>query len=149
MNGAEFGLLEPARLVEHEEVEDGAVRVLIERLRADAVVRDPIWVARGSWVVLNGHHRFRALVTMGAHRIPAWIFDYDDPRILLERWSPGPPLTKAGVVARARSGVPYPPKTTKHVLKMELPDRPTPLAELLAPVPPPAASAPPARRAQR
>jgi hypothetical protein len=66
---------------------------------------------------LNGHHRFAALRAIGAQRIPAWVFDYDSEAVVLERWDDGPPLTKSEVVARARSGRPYPPKTTKHLVK--------------------------------
>ncbi len=135
MRPPEFALLPRAELLEHEEVDALAVRALTERIEADGVVRDPIWVARESLVILNGHHRFHALTLLGAHRVPAWLFDYGDPGVVLERWSPGPLLTKEDVVARARSGVPFPPKTTRHVLRYELPERSTTLAELRAPGP--------------
>ncbi len=125
-----FELIELQRLREHEEIDPGAVQALADRLRRDEVVQDPIWVARGSWVVLNGHHRVAALKRLGATRAPAWVFDYDSPAVHLERWSDGPPLSKAEVVERARRGQLYPPKTTRHVLDLELPLHPTPLAEL-------------------
>jgi L-serine kinase (ADP) len=141
-----YARLPPSILLEHEEVDPQAVRALTETIRADGIVRDPIWVADGSHVILNGHHRFHALVLLGAIAIPAWLFDYDDPMVRLERWYPGPPLQKADVVARARSGVPFPPKTTKHTIERPLPARPTPLAELLAPA---GGTAPPTARARR
>jgi L-serine kinase (ADP) len=131
MRSPEFALVPLSELREHEEVEPAAVRALADRIRAEGVVRDPIWIARGSGVILNGHHRFQALSALGAVRAPAWVFDYDDPSVELERWSPGPPVTKAHVLERAVAGVRFPPKTTKHVLRVSLPVRITPLAELM------------------
>lgn len=131
MSDPEFALVPIGELHEHEEVDAGSLRELIERIRTDGLVRDPIWVARGSGVILNGHHRYHALRALGAVRVPAWLFDYDDSLIALERWGPGPPVTKALVVERARTGVPFPPKTTRHLLRVALPEHPTPLAELL------------------
>ena len=131
MKAPEFELIPLAELVEHEQIEPDAVQALIRQIRSDGYLRDPIWVARGSGVILNGHHRYHALVALGAARAPAWVLDYDDPSVELERWNPGPAVTKASVVERARSGVPFPPKTTKHVLRVELPVRITPLSDLL------------------
>jgi hypothetical protein len=132
MRPPEFALLPLETLKEHEEVDRVVVHALIERIRTDGFVLEPIWVARGTGVILNGHHRYHALVAMGARRAPAWVFDYDDPDVVLERWTPGPPVTKALVVERARAGAPFPPKTTKHVLRVALPERVTALNELLA-----------------
>ena len=116
-DGPTFELIPTERLKVHEEVRPELVAELVERIRRDGFVLEPIWVARGSDVVLNGHHRFAALRAIGAQRIPAWVFDYDSEAVVLERWDDGPPLTKSEVVARARSGRPYPPKTTKHLVK--------------------------------
>ncbi len=131
MKSPEFALVPLSELREHEEIEPVVVQALVDRIRSEGVVRDPIWVARGTGVILNGHHRFQALSALGAARAPAWLFDYDDPSVELERWSPGPPVTKATVIERARSGMPFPPKTTKHILRVALPARITPLAELM------------------
>ncbi|MCI4358174.1 MAG: ParB N-terminal domain-containing protein [Thermoplasmata archaeon] len=133
MKPPEFALLPLSELKEHEQVDPITVRALVEQIRSDGLVRDPIWVARGTGVILNGHHRYHALVALGARRAPAWVFDYDDPSVELERWSPGPPVSKELVVERARTGVPFPPKTTKHVLRVRLPNRATPLSDLLPP----------------
>lgn len=126
----EFALVPIERLKVHEEVDERAVHRLVEDLRVAGVVTDPVWVARDSWVILNGHHRYHALRLLGAKVVPAWIVPYDDPRIELDRWTPGPSITKAEVVTRARSGSPFPPKTTRHTVRLTLPARPTTLEEL-------------------
>jgi hypothetical protein len=100
-------------------------------LRRSQVVADPIWVAAGSCVILNGHHRVAALRRLGATRAPAWVIEYDSPDIRLERWGEGPPILKAEVELRAARGQLFPPKTTRHVLVRSLGARTTPLAELM------------------
>lgn len=127
---AEFELIPIGRLLIHEEVDEDDVRRLVQDVRTAGVVTDPLWVARGTFVILNGHHRFAALRALGATLAPAWVVDYDDPRIELTRWYEGPSLTKAEVIERARSHRPFSPKTTKHLVRLHLPSHPTTLAEL-------------------
>ncbi|MCI4345477.1 MAG: ParB N-terminal domain-containing protein [Thermoplasmata archaeon] len=130
MTEPKFELVELVRLRIHEEISDEDVAKLIQELERTGELIEPIWVDRGSWVILNGHHRFAALRALGAERIPAWLFDYRDPRIRLARWGEGPALSKAEVVQRATEGRPFPPKTSRHLLDFELPSRPTPLSAL-------------------
>ncbi len=126
----EFELVPIARLRSHEEVDPAKVRKLAAELLASGVFDEPIWVARGSYVILNGHHRVAALRALGAERVPAWVVDYDGPTVGLDRWTPGPPITKAEVVRRAGTGDLFPPRTTRHTWKVAPERRPTPLAEL-------------------
>ena len=127
----EFHLLPIRSLAVHEEIDPAKVDELVEEIRRTKVVREPIWVAADHHVILNGHHRFTALQRLGAVRVPAWVVAYDDPRVRLDRWGPGPPLSKEEVLARAKSERPFPPKTTKHSMPDGLPARPTPLETLL------------------
>ena len=127
----EYRLLSVDALLIHEQIVPERVGELVRDIRAQGAVVEPILVARGSHVILNGHHRFAALRQMGARRIPAWVVDYEDDAIVLERWYDGPPLSKAEVVERARDRRPFTPKTTKHLLKEALPSHPTRLDELL------------------
>jgi hypothetical protein len=129
----EFELVDIDRLKIHEEIRPEHVARLVAEMRRDGVVVDPIWVAHGSYVVLNGHHRLAALRELGAHRVPAWVLDYDSELIVLDRWDDGPPLTKRDVEVRASSGQPFPPKTTKHAVAIPLPEHPTSLAALGVP----------------
>ncbi|MFI5419058.1 MAG: ParB N-terminal domain-containing protein, partial [Candidatus Lutacidiplasmatales archaeon] len=125
-----FALLDVGELKEHEEVEAAAVESLVREIEKDGVVREPIWVAEGSHVILNGHHRFAALLLLGVARVPVWLVDYEDASIKLERWKPGPQIHKEEVVRRGREGKPFPPKTTRHSFTSPPPHRPTPLSEL-------------------
>jgi hypothetical protein len=136
MNGGPaFELVAARRLRIHEQVDPGLVDFLERAIEAEGVLWDPIWVARsnGFDVVLNGHHRFRALTRLGARWIPAYVFDYADPAVKLDRWGEGPPVTKAEVLRRAKRGDPFPPKTTRHTILVELPKHPTRVEDLRAP----------------
>jgi hypothetical protein len=126
-----FELLRLTDLHAHEEIEEDKLLELVDHIQRGKVITEPIWVARGSWVILNGHHRVEALRRIGADRVPAWVFDYESDLIHLERWHPGPPITKSEVIQRAAEGRLFPPKTTRHRLVFDLPERSTPLSELL------------------
>jgi L-serine kinase (ADP) len=129
----EFRLLPVASLHPHEQVDEVDVDRLVREIRRLGVVREPIWVARGDDVILNGHHRYAALRKLGVHRVPAWVIEYSDAAMELHRWSPGPPLEKSEVVRRAREGSLFPPKTSRHVWHGPRPaPHPTTLAELQA-----------------
>jgi L-serine kinase (ADP) len=127
----EFGLVPIGKLLAHEEVDEESVAELIAELGRTQVFADPIWVARDSLVILNGHHRVEALRRLHAARVPAWLLDYETDLVSLEPWRPGLPITKTEVVRRAQDGRLFPPKTTRHGVRVPLEPRPTPLAELL------------------
>jgi len=127
-----FEILPIERLRPHEAIDQAGVDAIIRDLHHRRIFREPIWVARGSHVILNGHHRWAAMRSIGAHRIPAWVFDYlDDDTIHLDRWTPGEPISKHQVVEAGEKGELFPQKTTRHRLTKELPHRDVPLAELI------------------
>lgn len=129
----EFRLIPLADLLAHEQLQPKLVRSLAAQIRKAGAVEDPIWVAAGSNVILNGHHRVAALRSLGAARVPAWVIVYDSDLVRVERWQEGPPIDRSEVVRRAAAGQLYPSKTTRHILTVELPRHPTPLADLFEP----------------
>ena len=128
-----FELLPIDQVFAHEEVVPDEVAQLARAIRSAGLVEDPIWVARGSGVVLNGHHRLAALRALRAHRVPAWVVEYEDPAVRLDRWAPGPSISKSDVVRRARAGQLFPPKTTRHSVPLPPERHAIPLVDLLAP----------------
>jgi ParB-like chromosome segregation protein Spo0J len=82
-------------------------------------------------VILDGHHRYAALVRLGARRIPVAFVDYKDPKIRIESWrAQETPPTKAEVVARAVAHHLFPPKTTRHPLLNAFREWPVSVAQL-------------------
>jgi len=130
-----FRLIRLRDLREHEEIEPKAVDQLVKEIRRTKVVADPIWVAAGSGIILNGHHRVAALRRLGAEKVPAWVIEYYSPDVRLERWSEGPPIPKAEVERRAAKKELFPPKTTRHIVVNGLAERITPLHALMNPSP--------------
>jgi len=65
-------------------------------------------------VLLDGHHRFHALKSLGYNRIPVMMFDYSNNAI-----SNGTDIPKEEVQNAALLGNLYPPKTTKHILTIQ------------------------------
>jgi L-serine kinase (ADP) len=126
----EFALVPISKLHAHEEIEEENVADLVAEIEHTGVFADPIWVARESWVILNGHHRVEALRRLGVAKVPAWLLDYHTDLVSLEPWHPGLPITKSEVVRRATHGELFPPKTTRHRVRAELPPHPVPLIEL-------------------
>ena len=127
---SEFALVPIDRLRPHEEIDEENVVELAREIERTGLCADPIWVARESFVILNGHHRVEALRRLHAVRAPAWLFDYASDIVSLEPWQPGLPITKAEVVRRAGTGDLFPPKTTRHRVRTELPARSVGLEEL-------------------
>ena len=139
---ANFAILAVEDLHEHEQTDRRRVQAVAQAIRRTGIVDFPILVDRRSGVILDGHHRFQALVGLGARRVPAWLVDYEADYVRLGRWGEGPPIAKAEVVERARAGKLYPPKTTRHSLELSLPPRATALEALLSPTAPADAGAP-------
>jgi hypothetical protein len=65
-------------------------------------------------ILLDGHHRFTAMKSLGFERIPVAMFDYKDSRL-----STGSKVTKDIVSLAAVSGDLLPPKTTKHAFNID------------------------------
>jgi hypothetical protein len=120
------------RLLAHEEVVPHKVAELVEVLRRDGVVRLAIVADEASLVVLDGHHRLTALRRLGARRVPVLLVDYRDPDIRVGTWRAGEhPPGKDEVVAQARAGKLFPPKTTRHFFPWKLQEQPVRLADLM------------------
>ena len=125
-----FALVDARRLTAHEEVdEDHLVELTAEILR-DGILRQPVLVDSESGVILDGHHRVRALKTLGCSLIPAYLVDYLDSGIEVWPRRPGIPVDKEGVVKAGLSGLPYPPKTTRHEWPLPPEARPVSLSSL-------------------
>lgn len=127
-----YRLLELGRLRCHEQVDAATLEALIAEIIDDGALRQPVVVDSQTLVILDGHHRVRALERLGCVHVPAYLVDYRDPRIIVDCWQPGrAPLTKDEVVRAGSHGRPYPPKTSRHRFgPLALHAKPVPLAQL-------------------
>lgn len=125
-------LLPVETLRPHEETEPDRAAELVETLRSDGYIEEPIVVDSRHRVILDGHHRYEALRRLGCQRIPAYLVDYGSPAVRVTLWDGADveAVTKDDVLRRAGDGELFPPKTTRHRFDAELPRRMVPLDEL-------------------
>ena len=117
-----FAVVELARLHGHERTREPLLGDLVAQIKKDGYLRRPILVEAEHLVILDGHHRVEALRILGCRKIPVYLVDYGDPAIVLATW-PGAivsTVTKEEVVDRGVRGDPFPPKTTRHVVSLDV-----------------------------
>jgi len=128
-----FELLEVGKLKSHEETRPELLDSLVKEIQTDGYLRKPVLVEDRQYVILDGHHRYEALKKLGCRKIPVYLVDYFDETIYLTTW-PGAKHTnvaKEDVLKMAESGGLYPPKTTRHIVHIELQERKVKLADLM------------------
>lgn len=130
---ARFELLDIDLLHCHEEIRPELLEQILEEIREDGYVKKPILVADKAWVILDGHHRYEALRRLGCRRVPCYVIDYFSEVIDLSLWPTArvKDVRKQDVVERGRAGLLYTPKTTRHTVKIQLPDIFTDLEDLM------------------
>ncbi len=101
-----FSLIPTRWLVRHEQVDDDHVDRLAKRIEAEGALFKPIVADQASYVVLDGHHRFAALVRLGCQLAPCHLVDYNDPAIHVEHWENGAPMSKIDLISNALSALP-------------------------------------------
>ncbi len=128
----EFVLMDAHLLKPHEQSIPELLKETTEVIGMEGYVRTPVLVEDRHFIILDGHHRYQALVDLGCKRIPVYLMDYFQEDIQVETW-PGAILdhvTKDQVIQTVLDGELFPPKTTRHVLKASLEDVPTRLEDL-------------------
>jgi L-serine kinase (ADP) len=128
-----FELVDIDKLRGHEQLRPDLLESLKAEIQADGVLFKPILVAERHYVILDGHHRWAALKAIGCRRVPAFLVDYSSGTVDLGLWPTAqvPSVTKDEVVERGLKGEPFTPKTTRHRVMFQLPDRPTNLNDLM------------------
>jgi hypothetical protein len=122
----EIGLLK-----QHEEINDGHLEELLAQIKSDGCIKDPIIVDKNTMVILDGHHRFNSMKSLGLRLCPVCLVDYkNDATITVGCWREGEKITKEEVIAAGLSGNFLKAKTSHHFI----PERPTglnvPLSDL-------------------
>jgi L-serine kinase (ADP) len=121
-NGAfEVREVELALLREHEQIDPARLQQIREEIRREGKLRHPILVDRTFYVILDGHHRFRAYKELGFEKIPCVLVDYQSEIVSVRPRRPEFVVSKEEVIRRALRGELYPPKTTQHILHVPWP----------------------------
>ena len=128
-----FEVLEIENLRGHERIRPTLLEQLTEQIKKDGYLKRPILVADRVFVVLDGHHRLEALRALGCNRIPAYVIDYSSDVVDLGTWPDAivSVVSKEEVVRRGLDNDRFPPKTTRHTVRLPIEDRPTDLEDLM------------------
>jgi len=127
-----YALVELEKLRPHEQTQPGLLARVLADIRRDGCIRRPVLVESKHLVILDGHHRYEALKVLGCRRVPVYLVDYEDDGIGLTTWPRAivKTVTKAEVIDRGIRSDPFPPKTTRHRVSIELEDVRVSLDEL-------------------
>ncbi len=128
-----FEILDIDLLHCHEEIRSELLETLIEEIKDDGYIKKPLLVADKAYVILDGHHRYEALRRLGCRRAPCYVIDYFSDAVDLGLWPTAieKGVQKQDVVERGRAGLLYTPKTTRHTVRVPLPDVFTDLEDLM------------------
>ena len=128
----DISLVPVSSLRPHETTIPARSRQLGREILEDGVLRVPVLVDRQTGALLDGHHRVAALRSLGARVIPAALVNYSSPEVEVRPRRLDVPVSKGLVRATAASGGLLPPKTTRHVLPVDLPEVDVPLRDLIS-----------------
>ncbi len=118
----QIDIVDISELKPHEKIDIELVHTLLRDVICKGYIEKPILVDIYSMTILDGHHRVAVLKSLGRRRVPAILVDYlNDNIIKVYSWRNGYIVTKHDVLYRARTGLLYPPKTSRHVTLFEIP----------------------------
>jgi ParB-like chromosome segregation protein Spo0J len=107
-----------SKLKQHEEVDPTHLKELKEEIHSDKILKFAIIVDKNTNIILDGQHRFNAIRELGCKCIPVVYVDYNSPAIEVQSWKGNPHLTKKDVIEAGLSGRKFPPKTSKHMVRI-------------------------------
>ncbi len=111
-------VVEIRKLKGHEMIDERRLEDLRREIEVDGILKKPIVADKQTNVILDGHHRTAALLSLGCLKIPVCYVDYDDEHIGLRTESFGIQITKSMVIDAALRDEPFPPKSTWHYLAL-------------------------------
>ena len=116
MERFDVSVIEIVKLKGHEMIDKRRLEDLRKEIEFDGILKKPIVADKQTNVILDGHHRTAALLSLGCLKIPVCYVDYDDEHIGLRTEDIGIQITKSMVIEAALRGELFPPKSTWHYL---------------------------------
>ncbi len=106
------------KLKPHENIIEKNLLKLYKSIKKLNLIKNPIIVEKDNFVILDGHHRYYALKKLGCKKAPVYLVNYFHNEVLVKlRRRLKIKNIKKSVVLRALKSRPFPPKTTKHIIK--------------------------------
>ena len=82
-------------------------------------MRSSIVVDINTKVIIDGHHRVRALEELNCTKIPVTFVDYQLPDIKVTVWRSGEIISKSDVINAGLGTIKLPPRTSKHLVNLQ------------------------------
>lgn len=87
-----YVLLDVDTLLPHEEIVTERLNDIVRNIEENNALDMPIIVApipsSDKYLIVDGHHRWAALIKLGCKKIPSIIIDYFDPKVKVFTWYP-------------------------------------------------------------
>jgi len=111
-------LVELNRLKPHEEVDSAYLKELTEEIESDKILKFAIAAEKDRNIILDGHHRVAALKELGCTKIPVVFVNYRSSDIEVQSQRKPAELTKEDVIKAGMELKKLPPKTSKHMVRI-------------------------------
>jgi len=115
---SEVTLIELKQLRAHEEVNLRHLKELKKEIESDRILKFAIAVDKDTNIILDGNHRFNVFKELGCKEIPAVFVDYNSPQVEVKSWRNDRKVTKEIVIEAGLSNNKLPPKTSKHMIRI-------------------------------
>lgn len=106
------------KLRAHEKIDESNLKKVKKSILKINRLNNPVVVDKTNLIVLDGHHRIRALNDLGFKKIPVFLVDYMDKKIRVTSRRKNFAVNKKEIIKRALSGRLYPHKTSKHFIPL-------------------------------
>jgi ParB-like chromosome segregation protein Spo0J len=118
INIAEIRLVELTKLKQHEDADRARLKELKKEINLDKVLKFAIIADENTNIILDGEHRFNALKELGCKTIPVVYVDYYASNIQVNSWKKNNHLKKEDVIEAGLSGKRFPPRTSRHMIRI-------------------------------
>ncbi|MGC9133529.1 MAG: ParB N-terminal domain-containing protein [Nanopusillaceae archaeon] len=116
MNGVSF--IDTDRLVPHEQVDISKVIQLAYDIKVNGI-KLPLAVSYifDKFVILDGHHRWKAARLLRIKKVPVVIFDFFDPELLVLNYRTKEVMSKESLLEVVGNYKIFPPKSTYFAIR--------------------------------
>lgn len=110
-----FKIISIKTIIPHEEYNQEAVDQLTDRIKDTEAFTHPVLVDKKTGLLIDGHHRYNAMINLGAKYIPAYLINYSSPKLIAFKEAPGNSvISKKEILSKAIQNKLYPKKFTFH-----------------------------------
>jgi hypothetical protein len=105
-----------SKLKPHEKTIPENLEKIKNEIYEKGYLANPVIIDQKNLVILDGHHRVKALELLGYKKVPACLVDYFAKEIKVFPRRLEISISKDIVIAKALAGEVFPHKTTKHLI---------------------------------